>query len=124
MPRVHVTTASEDLGGGKRRVTVTVENKGYLPTHGLWSAAKLQLAEPLTVSCTRAVGEGVRTIGHLEGWGRGKHGSGSWPYQNTSGQSTAARVAFVVNVIESVPVIVPERTGPASGEPPSLRVTE
>jgi hypothetical protein len=96
MPRLHVETRSEALGDGSRRVDVIVENRGYLPTHGLWSAAKLALSEPLVVHVEGAVGEQRRTIGHLEGWGHGLFGVPSWPYQASVGGSTSQRASFVV----------------------------
>jgi hypothetical protein len=96
LPRLHVETRSEDLADGARRVEVIVENRGYLPTHGLWSAAKLALSEPIVVDVEGALGERRRTLGHLDGWGHGLYGKPSWPYQASVGAPVSARASFVV----------------------------
>ena len=80
VPRVRVELAGrETLAGGTTRLEVRVANVGYLGTCGLPSAAKLVHVEPLRLS---AQGQGLRLvtpsqgpvpIGHLEGWGNGRH---------------------------------------------------
>lgn len=96
LPRLHVEVKTTPLAGGTRTLEIIVENRGYLPTHGLWSAAKLNLSEPVAITVDGAVGEHVRTVGHLEGWGRGRYAHGGWPYQTTTGGVSRVRATFVV----------------------------
>ncbi|HEY4221523.1 MAG TPA: M14 family metallopeptidase, partial [Myxococcota bacterium] len=67
LPRVHIE--AKRTGD---RIEIVVYNRGYLATHGLHSAKKLQLAEPLfaeLVDRARAVDEPKKILGHLDGWG-------------------------------------------------------
>jgi len=77
-PNVVVASVEQKpLSGELRRVSITVENRGYLPTYVLASAKKLSWNEPLHVDvktdgCALATpSEAHREIGHLDGWGRG-----------------------------------------------------
>ena len=99
LPRLHVEARRESLGGGKCRVEVIVENRGYLASYGISSSKKLQLAEPIAVEVlAKTLDEHKRVIGHLDGWGRGRYGgSPSWPYQTTTAPTTHKRVSFVVD---------------------------
>ena len=85
------------------RVTVTVENRGYLPTFILSSAKTLTHNEPLwaDVRCEGCEladpGLAHREIGHLDGWGRGLFdGSGALYYSHSRGTTGARTVAWVV----------------------------
>lgn len=102
-PSLRLRSAVEPAGDGLRRVEVTVENLGYLPTYVLSSARKLEFAEPLWVEA-RADGCALvpaddrrRELGHLEGWGRGlyasQHGLG---YAYSAGRGAARTASFLV----------------------------
>ncbi len=90
----------QKLGPGTSRVEVVVENVGYLATHGLASAKKLALSEPISVEVGggAARDEHKKVLGHLDGWGHGLYGgSPSWPYQATTAANTRQRASFVVD---------------------------
>jgi len=77
-PRVGLSTpVVEPLGDGVHRLTVAVQNRGYLPSHVLESARKLEIAEPLWADLEldgcRLEDPSLahREVGHLDGWGRG-----------------------------------------------------
>ena len=96
-----VTT--EALSDGLTRVVVSVENHGYLPTYVLSSARKLDFNEPLHVDAdlhgVKLVdpAEAHRSIGHLDGWGRGLYdGSGALYYQRSRGNTGSATVTYLV----------------------------
>lgn len=102
LPRVQVTTKRDG-----RRLEVVVRNEGYLATHGLSSAKKLAIAEPLHVDVPQAVDEKRRSIGHLDGWGRGLYGGApSWPYQTTTAPVTSKKLVFIVDTDGPVDVQV------------------
>lgn len=69
------------LGGDVFQVDVRVRNAGYLATYGLPSAKALPFSEPLRLTVVPGGGdvtlvspaESVLELGHLEGWGRGRH---------------------------------------------------
>lgn len=95
--------ARTDLGGGLTRVSLQIENQGYLPTFVLGSARALSLNEPLsaevrTEGCALAEdGAARRDIGHLEGWGRGLYdGTGALYYMRSRGNTARAHVSWVV----------------------------
>jgi Zinc carboxypeptidase len=78
VPRVTVTVVKEEkIGSDHTRIELRIGNRGYLATHGLPSAKKLQHSEPLrlTTEATNvklvAPVEAVVEIGHLDGWGTG-----------------------------------------------------
>ena len=91
------------LDSGLTRVTVTVENRGYLPTGFLASAKDLTHNEPLWAD---AHCEGCEltdpahahvAIGHLDGWGRGLFsGAGAIYYAYGRGTTGAKTVSWVV----------------------------
>jgi Zinc carboxypeptidase len=90
------------LGGRLSRVDVTIANHGYLPTNFLASATRLDINEPVGVSCeadgATLVDPGQRQVllGHLEGWGRGLHsGLGSAHYLRSSGSGHRAHVSYL-----------------------------
>jgi hypothetical protein len=78
-PRLGMRCEAEPVGDGLHRVRCEVTNDGYLPTHVLESARRLAWNEPVSVSleptgCTLEGGALARVeVGHLEGWGRGRH---------------------------------------------------
>lgn len=96
---VERTAASDDF----TRITVSVENHGYLPTCVLASAAKLDFNEPLWAraearGCALVdPGDAIREVGHLDGWGRGL-GGGEEPlaYGESKGSSTDRRLTYLV----------------------------
>ena len=103
-PRVQVTDVEvEALGDDIRQVAVQVENLGYLPTHVLESALALAWNEGLVVDAEPLGGELVDPnasrvgIGHLDGWGRGRHsGFGALYFQRSKGTGHRGRARFVV----------------------------
>ncbi len=102
-PRIRIAEAAvEPLGGGLARVDILVENHGYLPSHVLNSAKKLDWNEPLYLEiecdgCALAEGSTRRTLGHLDGWGRGAgDGTGALHYPFGRGSTGSARVSLIV----------------------------
>jgi len=92
------------LGDGLARVEAIVDNRGYLATHGLASAKKLEWNEALYAELT---GEGgcalvdarrIRVkIGHLAGWGRGHNtGANGLDYLRSGGNDGSARATWLV----------------------------
>jgi hypothetical protein len=86
VPRVKISEVSSvPLADGMTRVDIAVENHGYLPSFVLNSARKLAWNEEPYVEfdcdgCTIAEGPSRRTLGHLDGWGRGAgHGGPGSP---------------------------------------------
>lgn len=97
-PSLHVELDVEPLGESASLVTVQVENRGYLGTQFLSSAAKLTLNEApgLTVTCSGCqlvdLGDSRVELGHLDGWGRGLYAGGSAVFSLRSRGSTGRRV--------------------------------
>jgi hypothetical protein len=103
-PRVEVTESkvvrvAEEVA----RVELTVENTGYLPTYVLSSARRLDWNEPLWAQATASGCEFINAdrtrceVGHLDGWGRGKHdGSGALYYMRSRGNTGARRLSWTV----------------------------
>lgn len=94
---------TRSLAPGLTRVTVTVANRGYLPTFILDSARKLTHNEPLWADaeckgCELAEPSlAHREIGHLDGWGRGLFsGAGALYYMQTSGTTGARTLSWTV----------------------------
>jgi hypothetical protein len=91
------------VGEGVHRIELSVENHGYLPSYVLASSRALPWNEPLRYELelegpTLVSGEPRRTLGHLEGWGRGQFGSGAWVHLPRSrGSSGSCRVSFVTS---------------------------
>lgn len=88
-PRLEVTCEATAMGS-HRRVSLRVRNLGYLPTHALASAKRLDHVEPLRIELLdgEPLTEGDRRvdIGHLEGWGRGsKSGAGALYFLRSAG---------------------------------------
>ena len=118
-PAVRVTHLTvTPVGDGLSRVTLTVENHGYLPTYVLSSARALPWNEPLyaTVSadgCALVDGHGAhRELGHLDGWGRGRFGHASLFYLRSRGNTGARTAEWLVRGAGTVTVRVQScRTG-------------
>jgi len=103
-PAVQVTTLAREVEGEVTRLTVAVDNLGYLATYVLASAKKLPLSEPLTAEA-RATGgcqlldpaDQRRSIDHLEGWGRGLHGGeASIGYAASRGNASRRVLTYLV----------------------------
>ncbi len=81
LPRVSVQVLRQERLEGHTRIELRVANHGYLGTCGPASAQGLPHVEPLRLSLRceglslLAPTEAVVQIGHLQGWGRGLHGS-------------------------------------------------
>ncbi|WP_428261397.1 M14 family metallopeptidase [Haliangium sp.] len=104
--------SAESLGGGLTRLSVTVENHGYLPTYVLSSARQLDFCEPVYVElacegCDLVDGAARRELGHLDGWGRGLHdGTGTLHFQVSRGNTGARTTSYVVSGAGTVTVRV------------------
>lgn len=91
--RVEVAPLRENV----TRVTVTIENHGYLPTYGMRGAVHRPFNEPLfaELRCDGcALEEPLRSrlaVGHLEGWGRGLGASEQAVFFQSSSGSTSSR---------------------------------
>jgi hypothetical protein len=103
MPRIRFADVNiEELTDELRRVDITVENRGYLSSYGLSSAKKLCWNEELYLElecegCCLVEGPARRTLGHLDGWGRGLgDGTGALYYPYGQGSTGAARQSVVV----------------------------
>lgn len=102
-PRVRIAdVTATPLGDGLSRVDVVVENTGYLPSYVLSSAKKLSWNEALAVEfdcdgCELADGAPRRTLGHLDGWGRGAgEGTGALYYPYGRGSTGRAQQSVMV----------------------------
>ena len=103
-PSVEVTRAEvKPLGGDTHQVTVTVENLGYLPTYVLSSSRALPWNEPLYADVRMeggaalvSPGDAHREVGHLDGWGRGLHGTASIFYLRSRGSTSSRTLEWVV----------------------------
>ncbi len=79
-----------------------IENRGYLPSHVLSSARKLTWNEAPYLElecdgCGIAEGGPRRSLGHLDGWGRGIGGGLDMPHLPWGRGSTGtARQSFVI----------------------------
>jgi hypothetical protein len=97
-PKVVVAEAQVAPAGGElSRLDLRVENHGYLPTYVLSSARKLEWNEPLVAEITTSgcalanPREARQTVGHLDGWGRGKYDGASALYYMRSRGNTGAK---------------------------------
>ncbi|MEW5855467.1 MAG: M14 family metallopeptidase [Myxococcota bacterium] len=99
--------------GEARVVELTVANEGYLPTYILASSRELPFNEPLQV---RVESHGVellsaptwtQPVGHLEGWGRGRHGAFVVPFhQRSRGNSTRKTLRWTVKGRGTLHIVV------------------
>jgi hypothetical protein len=103
-PSVSVTRVGKETRGDATRVSLAVDNLGYLATYILPSSRKLEHNEPLTVEARGAGGAELldptaarRTIGHLDGWGRGLYGPSALVLHSRSrGNQSRAVVTYAV----------------------------
>jgi hypothetical protein len=102
-PRLELRCDVDDLGEQMHRVRCEVVNSGYLPTCVLDSARKLDWNEPVTVTletegCQLEGGARARSpIGHLDGWGRGRHSGHASPhFQGSSGSGNRCSLSWLV----------------------------
>ena len=103
-PRIRLSQKVETLNQGLRRVLVTVENIGYLPTYVLSSAKKLSFNEPLWADAEPLGCELVhpeehhKEVGHLAGWGRGLFdGTSAIYYMRSRGNVSTSTVSWLVS---------------------------
>jgi hypothetical protein len=95
LPQLVVSHRSSASRGGTR-VTLTVENRGYLGTYGVRGAQRRTFNEGLYAE-VRAQGcevEDARAsyeLGHLEGWGKGLQASSQAIFFQTSGGSDGSK---------------------------------
>ena len=94
-PRLHLDVQVETLADDVHRITCTVSNLGYLPTHVLASAKGLGIdTEPVArVSGVEVLGADTAELGHLDGWGRGRFDGSSALFAARSRGTTGRRVA-------------------------------
>ncbi|EPC01535.1 hypothetical protein L861_16825 [Litchfieldella anticariensis FP35 = DSM 16096] len=104
LPRLAIATVHcTPLGDGYRELRVTVENRGYLPSHGL-NAAKDRPwnmgveVQASTVGCRLQAPEKARQmLGHLDGWGRGLGDASLMPwFQRSRGNAHQAKVCWII----------------------------
>ena len=106
-PRIQVTRVERKSlagpGGELTHVELRIENDGYLGTYGVPSAKHLDFNEPLYATCKPHGCEladpatAHQTLGHLDGWGRGRHTGANLPgYPGTRGTTNAAWARYVV----------------------------
>lgn len=113
----------EPLGGELYRVTATVLNDGYLPTNVLESARPLAFNEAPGVTAVGHHGAVLvdstsarRSIGHIDGWGRGRYG-GSFAlfFQRSAGSVSRRTESWIVRGPGTVEIRVDScRTGTIS----------
>ncbi len=103
VPRLSVQVLEQAPEQGHTRVELRVANHGYLGSCGPASAAALPHAEPLRLrvqaeggATLLAPAEPVVELGHLQGWGRGLHGTSifsPWSRGNGHERLVTLRVA-------------------------------
>jgi hypothetical protein len=87
-------------------VTVIVRNEGYLPTSALASAVGLPDVEPLWLEAEGDIpGQRRFELGHLDGWGRGRHdGTAALFFMRSRGNTNERCVRFLARGPASVRV--------------------
>lgn len=105
-PSIELSVTRRALGGALHELTVTAENRGYLPTWVLNGAKALPWNEPLHLDVAARGcalhGPAHREVGHLDGWGRGLHGAGSIFFARSRGNTNARTLTLVVEGAGSV----------------------
>jgi hypothetical protein len=103
-PQIKIETQKETAQPGLTKLTLTIENHGYLPSYILGSALKLPWNEPLyakakTNGCTLLQdNQEQQTVGHLEGWGRGRFGAPvGLAYQRSQGSISTKQLSYLVS---------------------------
>jgi hypothetical protein len=120
-PHVVVSrVAQTPLREGLTLVEATVENQGYLPTHGVYAAADRPWNEPLWADliCEAGThleepGQAHRLVGHLDGWGRGRFDFGhAIFFQRSRGSVSRRTMRWMVRGHGTVKLVVGScRTG-------------
>ena len=102
-PAIVVASAVQPVGDDCTRLTLTVTNRGYLPTHILDSATRLDFAEPLYATLTSSgcslddASQEHLDLGHLGGWGRGRFTRANAPHGMSSpGNNHEKRVSYLI----------------------------
>jgi hypothetical protein len=103
-PALAVSSVAREVSGDVTRVSIAVDNLGYLPTYILASSKRLEHNEPLSVQARATGGAELldpsaarRAIGHLDGWGRGLYGSSALVLHGRSrGNQSRAVVTYTV----------------------------
>jgi len=103
VPRIALATPRvTPLGGDAYRVTVEVQNRGYLPSYGVDAAREREHSEPLFVEanaqgCVLSEAATSRqALGHLAGWGRGLYRHGPPSHHRSAGGCTSKTVTWIV----------------------------
>ncbi len=104
LPSVQITECRvTPVGNELFRLDARVENRGYLATHGLASARKLDWNEPLvaeieTQGCVLAnEREARQAVGHLDGWGRGRfEGFAALYYMRSRGSTGSQTLSWTL----------------------------
>ncbi|MFT5355809.1 MAG: hypothetical protein ACI9KE_003028 [Polyangiales bacterium] len=92
----------EALGGDTFRVSAKLVNEGYMPTNGVDVAMGRPFNEELFVrleadAAEVAAGDSKVALGHLRGWGHGRHsGFGGLFYQRSQGSQHMRHMSAVV----------------------------
>jgi hypothetical protein len=123
-PRLSIPEVTvEPLGQNVFRVTAIIANEGYLPTNILESARALPFNEPPTVVATGHNGAHLvdpkgarRTLGHIDGWGRGRFGGAfALFFQRSRGSVSRREACWIVRGTGTVEIRVEScRTGSVS----------
>lgn len=104
LPRLVIEEARcTPLGGGHSELSVTVANHGYLPSHGLNAARERPWNTPVQIEVDAVhcrlhhPQQTRRTLGHLDGWGRGLGEASHMPwFQRSRGTSNRARTTWLI----------------------------
>ena len=89
--------------GDAYRVSVEVQNRGYLPSYGVDAAREREHSEPLFVEarvegCMLADRATARqALGHLAGWGRGLYRHGPPSHHRSAGGCTSKQAHWIVS---------------------------
>jgi hypothetical protein len=103
-PSLSVTRVAREVVGDVTRLSLAVDNLGYLSTYVLASARNLPHNEPISITACVSAGCQLldpaakrRTVGHLAGWGRGRFGGdASVGYVSSRGNTSRAVVTYAV----------------------------
>lgn len=104
LPKLATSSSVESIDAVTKRVTLTVDNEGYLPTHGVDVSKSFPWNEPLTAEIALhggakliAAHDARQSVGHLDGWGRGRFGpSHSLFFLRSSGNASRKQVSWII----------------------------
>lgn len=103
VPKLRIRDAKvESLGGDSYRVSAKLVNAGYMPTNGVDAAMGRPFNEELYVHVEAddaevAAGDSKAELGHLRGWGHGRHsGFGGLFFQRSQGSAHMRHLSAVV----------------------------